>query len=422
MILSKLKERLLLKATTAQTPSSMKKLEAHLSTTRTFYLGIDPTASFLHLGHFMQMMAAKFMTMDKHRGIIVIGDFTGLIGDPSGKRKERQQLSQSAVEENANSLCAIIKNIDMNSDRLLQTNSSFSIQKNSTWSNMPILDFFRLGKQFSLSTMLSRDCVSSRTDKGISYTEFSYMIFQANDFLYLKKNFDCTIQLGGSDQFGNILTGINLIHSSQESTESVYGITLNLLTDENGNKIGKSMITENIRGKAVISENHNDAVFLYNFIQTLPDAIIPEMILKLSNLSPDKTSKDLANFVIDCCWSPFSEQVSVYISSLLNALYYPESMSRDEIVQLSKNSKLFSSFIVNLSDGDMSSTDLLSREFCVPKNEIKKAIKNGNSIKMFDVDQRKWNCLRARESAMSSIPQTCIIQYGAHIPLLLIQN
>ena len=418
MILRKLRERLLLKSATAQTPESLKQLELRLQKPVTFYLGIDPTANFLHLGHFMQLMAAKWMMTHKHNCIIVLGEFTALIGDPSGKTKERQTLPISQVSDNTNKLESLIKTIDSNSSSLISDDRAFHILRNN-WNDMNLLDFFHLGKSFSLSTMLSRDCVKSRIEKGISYTEFSYMIFQANDFLHLYKKYNCTIQLGGSDQYGNILSGINIIRNINSSdTVPIHGITLNLLTDKNHQKIGKSMISASKRGQAVISDNYNDAVYMYNYLLNIPDSNVVQMVLKLSHLPENSTKQQLADFVVDCCWKGFP---SKFIRKLLNTLYYPETVSNEEAEELLKN-KQVSSFIVEVTGTNTLSTDLIADTFDIVRKVAKQAIQSGNSIKMFDLNSRKWSTLKERKLVSESIPGFCVIQYGTNIPFLLKQK
>eukprot|EP00835_Amoeboradix_gromovi_P006775 NODE_882_length_3472_cov_0.436110.p2 type:complete len:146 gc:universal NODE_882_length_3472_cov_0.436110:875-438(-) len=145
------------------------------------------------------------------------------------------------------------------------------------------------------------------------------------------------------------------------------------------------------------------------------------MILKLSDLDECKTKKELADFVIDCCWKKMPQRPSTLIKRLLNLLYYPESSSHSEADQLFESSSLLSSFVVEVDDCKVSNINLLAEKFDLNKNEIKKAIKSGKSIKIFDLVERKWHNLKAKQSVEQSFPNVCIVQYGSNIPLLIKQ-
>jgi tyrosyl-tRNA synthetase len=215
------------------------ELAVHLgSGMRTGYAGFDPTSDSLTIGNFMGIKLLAHLQRAGHRPIVVSGGGTGLIGDPSGKSAERQLLTRELVEHNVRSQQRIF-------DRFLDFNGTNGavIRNNVDWlSGMSYLDMLRdVGKHFSVNQMIARDSVASRLEgreQGISYTEFSYMILQAYDFLHLFRREGCSIQLGGSDQFGNIVSGIDLIRRLEQGES--FGATCPLVTTSDGQKIGKT--------------------------------------------------------------------------------------------------------------------------------------------------------------------------------------
>jgi tyrosyl-tRNA synthetase len=214
-------------------------LDAFLSEARrTIYVGFDPTADSLHLGNLIPVMALAHAQRHGHRPLVLIGGGTGLIGDPSGKTSERMLLTKETADANA---AAIQSQLSQFFD--LSSSAKGLVLNNAEWLlQLKLLDFLRdIGKHFSVNEMIKRDSVRTRLeerDQGISYTEFSYMLMQAYDFLYLFEHHECTIQLGGSDQWGNILSGRELIR--RILGERSEGITFPLLTTSTGRKFGKT--------------------------------------------------------------------------------------------------------------------------------------------------------------------------------------
>jgi tyrosyl-tRNA synthetase len=205
---------------------------------RTMYVGFDPTADSLHLGSLIPVMALAHAQRHGHRPLVLVGGGTGLIGDPSGKASERTLLTKDRTEENAAAIrLQLGRFFDLSSDdRALMLN-------NAEWlAPLNLIDFLRdIGKHFSVNEMIKRDSVRMRLeerDQGISYTEFSYMLLLAYDFLHLCQHHQCTIQMGGSDQWGNILAGKELIR--RVLGQRGDGITFPLLTTSSGKKFGKT--------------------------------------------------------------------------------------------------------------------------------------------------------------------------------------
>jgi len=214
-----------------------RDLAAHLAAGhRTLYCGFDPTAPSLQLGNLMPIMLLRHFQLAGHRPIVLMGGGTGLIGDPSGKRSERPLLSKEQIREN------LQRQRDQMS-RFLDfdaRDSHAQVLNNADWLvKESLVDFLRdVGKHFTVNIMLQKESVQARLESGISYTEFSYMLLQAYDFLHLFRSKQCTIQVGGSDQWGNITAGIDLIRRV-ESGEA-HGLVAPLVTTASGAKFGKS--------------------------------------------------------------------------------------------------------------------------------------------------------------------------------------
>jgi tyrosyl-tRNA synthetase len=232
-LLEELRWRGFLDATTAD------DLETYLGEARrTIYVGFDPTADSLHLGSLIPVMGLAHVQRCGHRPLVLVGGGTGMIGDPSGKTSERILLTSEMVERNS---AAIRKQLGHFFD--VSSDDAALIENNADWLlKLNLVDFLRdIGKHFSVNEMIRRDSVRMRLeerDHGISYTEFSYMLLQAYDFLHLCRHFDCTIQMGGSDQWGNILSGKELIR--RILGQRAEGITFPLLTTSSGKKFGKT--------------------------------------------------------------------------------------------------------------------------------------------------------------------------------------
>lgn len=238
---------------------SSRAVDPHLAEApRTIYVGVDPTAPSLHVGHLIPILCLAQLARTGHRAIIVIGGATGSIGDPSGRGSERNQLDPQTLQRNTQALRKqveqLLVRIQERSDALFGPSKlAIEVTDNTEWTgDVTLLEFLReVGKYSRMSDMLARESVASRLDRsdggqaaGMSFTEFAYQLLQAYDFYYLHSKRGCTIQLGGSDQMGNIMAGIELILRKQSAVlkdgEPAYGITLPLLLTSSGQKIGKS--------------------------------------------------------------------------------------------------------------------------------------------------------------------------------------
>lgn len=198
------------------------------------YAGIDPTADSMHIGHLIPFMILKRFQLAGHKPVILIGGATGSIGDPSGRNSERVLQTNEQVIHNEQALTKQMKH--------LFGTENFKVVNNRDWlGKISLLDFLReYGKLFSVNTMLAKDVVASRLEVGISFTEFTYQILQSVDFLHLFENEDVQLQIGGADQWGNITSGLDLIHRIKGNDAKAYGLTIPLMLKADGTKFGKT--------------------------------------------------------------------------------------------------------------------------------------------------------------------------------------
>jgi tyrosyl-tRNA synthetase len=201
------------------------------------YCGVDPTADSMHIGHMVPFLTLRRFQQHGHRPVVLVGGATGLIGDPSGKSEERNLQTLEAVQKNVEGIqkqLAAIFNFDGENGAVMVNNYDWA-------GSMDIVTFLRdIGKHIGVNYMLAKDTIASRLDSGISFTEFTYTILQAMDFNHLYENFNCKLQVGGSDQWGNITSGLELIRKMQPEGSKAYGVTIPLVTKADGTKFGKT--------------------------------------------------------------------------------------------------------------------------------------------------------------------------------------
>ena len=265
--------------------SNEDKLATHLSEPRSVYCGFDPTADSLHIGSLVPLLALRRFQLAGHRPILLLGGATGLIGDPSGRDDERNLNQQGTVAQWVEKLRAQV-------GRFLDFDgaNAATVCNNLDWTRqLDVISFLRdIGKHFSVNAMVQRDSVKARLeseDQGISYTEFSYMLLQAMDFLELAKREECLLQIGGSDQWGNIVSGIDLIrrHTGQEA----FALTMPLVTKADGSKFGKTA-----SGAVWLDPNKTSPYSFYQFWLNSADADIGKF-LKLFTFMDEPEIADL---------------------------------------------------------------------------------------------------------------------------------
>ena len=237
----------------------------------TFYIGTDPTADSMHIGHYSSFLISKRLAKAGHKPILLIGGATGLIGDPK-PNAERPMISKEEVEHNIEGLTKQAKEI-----------FGFEVVNNYDWiKDINTVDFLRdYGKFFNVGYMLAKDKVKSRMETGITFAEFSYMILQALDFLHLYEERDCVLQVAGSDQWGNITSGIELIRRKLD--KEAFGMVMPLVTDSNGKKFGKT------EGNALwLDKNKTSSYEMYQYLINLEDSMIIQYLKQLTFLSREE--------------------------------------------------------------------------------------------------------------------------------------
>lgn len=242
-----------------------------------FYVGFDPSAESLHIGNLLVITAAKRLEKMGLKPIILVGGATGMIGDPSGKNQERTLLLKETIVQNAES---IKKQLEKFFD--FEENASVFVNNYDWLKDVSFLDFMRnIGKKFSVNEMLAKESVKNRLKTGVSFAEFSYMLIQAYDFSSIYKKYGCELQIGGSDQWGNITAGIDLVRKTE--SKEVFGATLPLVTAADGKKIGKT------EGAAIwLDEKLTSPYHFYQFWFNVGDNDVIKFLKYYSFLSLDE--------------------------------------------------------------------------------------------------------------------------------------
>ena len=239
----------------------------------TFYIGTDPTGDSLHIGHYSSLLCAKRLKEHGHHPIMLVGGATGFIGDPKASG-ERNMLTKEVLEHNYQCL-----------SKQIEALFGFEMVNNLDWTkDISVIDFLRdYGKYFNVNYMINKETVKRRLDAGISYTEFSYMILQALDFLHLYEDKGCTLQLGGQDQWGNITSGLELIRKKHGADVECYGLTMPLITKADGTKFGKSE-----SGTVWLDKHKTSAYEMYQFLVNSEDEKVIDYLKKLTFLSKEE--------------------------------------------------------------------------------------------------------------------------------------
>ena len=242
----------------------------------TFYIGTDPTGDSLHIGHYSSLLCAKRLKEHGHHPIMLVGGATGFIGDPKASG-ERNMLTKEVLEHNYQCL-----------SKQIEALFGFEMVNNLDWTkDISVIDFLRdYGKYFNVSYMINKETVKRRLDAGISYTEFSYMILQALDFLHLYEDKGCTLQLGGQDQWGNITSGLELIRKKHGADVECYGLTMPLITKADGTKFGK---TES--GTVWLDPKKTSPYEMYQFLVNAEDAKVIEYLKRLTFLDKEEIER-----------------------------------------------------------------------------------------------------------------------------------
>ena len=326
--------------------TDLEGLKERLKSPITCYCGFDPTADSLHVGHLQQVLLLKRYQVAGHTPIILVGGATGMIGDPR-MTSERNLLTLEDVRYNAECIKKQLAHF-----LSFEGENAAIMVNNYDWiSKLNVIDYLRdYGKCFNLSYMLAKDAVASRLETGISYTEFSYMLLQSIDFLHLYLNYNCELQIGGSDQWGNLTSGCELVKKIEDGSK-VYGVTSPLITKSDGSKFGKS------EGQNVwLDPEKTSAYEFYQFFFNIADNDVVNMLKRLSM----KSVKEIENLAIKVKNEPHLREAQKALAEELTELVHGKEGLKSA---LNITEALFSGNIKDLTN-----------------KEIKDAFKDANTI------------------------------------------
>lgn len=362
-----------------------------LKSPTTVYCGFDPTADSLHVGHLQQIILLRRYQNAGHTPIALCGGFTGMIGDPR-PTTERKLLTHEEVLHNAECIrhqLAMFLKFDGDNAAIMENN-------NNWLGEMSLLDYLRdYGKLFNIAYMLQKDTIKKRLDSGLSYTEFSYTILQAMDFLTLYQKYGCRIQIGGSDQWGNLTSGMELIRKVEGDQAKVWGVTSPLITKSDGSKFGKS------EGKNVwLDPQRTNAYEFYQFWLNTPDSDIVDYLKRLSLRSPEeimaleekvKTEPQLRE-----AQKALAEELTVLVhgeDGLAKAQRITETFFHGDIMKLSPEEikeGLSDAVRTQIEDGTTLIDALVASSICKSKGDARRLIQQGsvsvNGEKMTAID------------------------------------
>jgi len=246
----------------------------------TFYIGFDPTADSLHVGHFIQVMVMMHMQQAGHKPIALIGGGTAMVGDPSGRTDMRQMLTMEQIRKNSESFKKQFSRfIDFGEGKAIMVNNADWLLK------LNYVEFLRdIGRHFSVNRMLAAECFKNRLEKGLSFLEFNYMLMQSYDFLELYRLHNCKLQLGGNDQWSNIISGVDLVRRSENA--STYGLTFKLLVTSEGNKMGKTQ-----SGAVWLDPSKTTPYDFYQYWRNIDDPDVKNCLSLLTFIPMDEVNR-----------------------------------------------------------------------------------------------------------------------------------
>ena len=246
-----------------------------------FYIGIDPTANSMHIGHFVALMVASRLQKAGHRPIILMGGGTATIGDPSGRSDMRQMLTREQLDSN-------VEAIKKQAERFVsfEGENAAIILNNADWLlDLKYIDFMReIGTHFTMSRMLAQECYKTRLETGLTFFEMGYLLLQSYDFLYLHDNYDCKMQIGGNDQWSNIIGGVELIRKI--GSEDSYGLTFKLLTTAEGKKMGKTA-----KGALWLNPEKTSPYEFYQYWRNIGDTEVRKVLSLLTFLPNEEVDR-----------------------------------------------------------------------------------------------------------------------------------
>ncbi len=374
------------------------QLEERMNEPMTVYCGFDPTADSLHIGHLQQILLLKRWQQQGHHPIALVGGGTGMIGDP---RPTTERQLQSLEQVQANAKC-IQKQIELVLET--DTNNNVKVVNNYEWlSKMTLLEFLRdYGKYFNINTMIAKDTIASRLDTGISFTEFTYTILQAIDWLMLFEKYNCEVQIGGSDQWGNLLSGVDLIRKVK--AKSVFGVTSPLITKSDGSKFGKS------EGKNVwLDPEKTDSYTFYQFWINVADEDVIDFLKRLS-MKPVDQIKEIEKIHFEAPEKRYAQKELAKELTLLvfkeeglnsairisNALFNGDvlSLNAQQLRQVFQDAKS----VVLSEDKNLIDT-LVENQIITSKREVRQLIQQG-SLQLNGIVVKDFETMITKENAI----------------------
>lgn len=369
-----------------------------------FYIGFDPTADSLHVGHFVQIMVMAHMQKAGHTPIALFGGGTGMIGDPSGKTAMRRMMTREEIDHN-------VRCFQKQMSRLVDFSDGKAIMvNNADWlMNLNYIQFLReVGVHFSVNRMLSFECYKQRLERGLSFFELNYMLMQSYDFLVLNRKYGCQLELGGDDQWSNIIGGVELIRKADD--KEAYGMTFTLLTTSDGRKMGK---TES--GAVWLDPEKTSPYDFYQYWRNVDDADVIRC-LKILTFLPLEEIEDMAKWegsqlnkakeilAFEVTKLIHGEEEAVKAQNAARAIFgggaHSENMPSTELSD------------GDFTDGEISVLDLLAKTKLVPsKGEARRLIDQGG----ISIDDEKVNSVTAKISKSSFEKGFVIIKKGKKV-------
>tara|TARA_X000001036_G_scaffold437190_1_gene481990 strand:+ start:319 stop:1566 length:1248 start_codon:yes stop_codon:yes gene_type:complete len=347
----------------------------------TTYIGYDATATSLHVGHLVNIMMLRWFQKEGHRVIALLGGGTTKVGDPSQRSSQRPLLTDEVIETNLNQLKQIFSKYLTFSD---QFPDALMVNNNDWLSKLNYLDFLRdIGRHFSINRMLTFDTVKSRIEKNepLSFLEFNYMILQGYDFYKLNENFQCVLQMGGSDQWGNIINGMEL--TRRLTNNKVFGLTSPLLTNASGQKMGKSAT-----GAIWLNSDKLSPYEFWQFWRNCDDADVQKFLLLFTEIPPDQCKKltekkgenlnqakiHLANQITELCHGKIESEKAFATSKVI----FGSSEGKENLPLIELSVKAF--------DGEINIIKILTHTKLVKSGKEARRLINEKAIKLEDED------------------------------------
>ena len=350
-----------------------------------FYIGTDPTGPSLHIGHYLSFSMSRRLEVHGHKPVLLVGGATGLIGDPRPNAGERAMITKEALDANYKKLRAQVEKI-----------FGFEVVNNYDWSkDIDMIDYLRdYGKYFPINYMLAKDTVKSRLEIGITYTEFSYMIMQAFDFVWLYENMDVTLQMGGQDQWGNITAGIELARKKIDAT--LYGFTMPLVTKADGTKFGKTA-----EGKGIWLDKEMTSPYeMYQFFINCEDTMVIDYLKMFSFYTVEEiealTKKHEENPHLREAHKALAKDVITFVhgeEEFNHAVEVSEAIFSEDIFKLSADEvrAIFSdvpNFVIDAKKSIPLIDLLVDNKICSSKREAREMIDAGaitiNNLKCYE--------------------------------------